>query len=130
MTGLVAELKHLGLVKAFHRVNPATVAGLWDRVKLGSDVFALKVEATGIAHGHAVTLSAGTTGRGEAHATGIITALAADALYRGDIPPGVHHAEQVLRLADWCERLESEGIRLWLPCRSRPSVTPSRCQGS
>lgn len=115
VTWLLAGLKRVGLVKAFQRLDPAMVAGMLGRVKFGSDRFALQVEATGMAEGQALVLAAGATGRGEAHATGIITALTAEALYQGHIPLGVHHVEQVIRVARWRERLENEGIRLWLP---------------
>lgn len=115
VTWFLASLKRLGLVKAFQSLDPVTVADVLDQVKFGSDRFALQVEATGMAEGQAVVLAAGATGRGEAHATGIITALTAEALYQGHIPLGVHHVEQVIRLAGWHESLENEGIRLWLP---------------
>lgn len=115
VTWLMAGLKRTGLVKAFQRLDPAMVAGILERVKFGSDRFALTIEANGTSDGQTVLLTASATGRGEAHATGIVTALTAETLYDGHIPPGVHHVEQVIQVVDWHKRLVNEGVQLWLP---------------
>ena len=115
VTLLVAGMKRANLVRALQRWDPSTLVGLLRMLKLGSDLFALQVEAAGVVNDRVVALSAGATGREEARATGVVTALAADALYQGWIPPGVHHLEQVLQIADLLGRLEKEGIHLWLP---------------
>lgn len=113
ITWLLAAAKRLGLVGAARKLSPAIMACLLERLRIGSDRFALKVVVE--AEGPGVRVEAAVTGHVEAHATGIVTALAAQALYEGRIPAGVHHLEQVLRLDDLRAGLDEAGIRLWLP---------------
>jgi saccharopine dehydrogenase-like NADP-dependent oxidoreductase len=111
-TRLLRIAHQLGLLRIANRFPPDLIARLVNRLSFGDDRYALIVIAysrTGCA------LRSGVTGRQEARATGLVTALAAEALLEGHVPPGVHHIERVMMLDDVRERLERENIVFWHP---------------
>lgn len=78
------------------------------RMRLASDRFAVHVT---VEHGEN-SATGWAVGRGEAHATGIVTGIAAGFLHGGAYPAGAHHTEEVLELRSFRDDLETEGIHL------------------
>ncbi|CAA9456471.1 MAG: hypothetical protein AVDCRST_MAG02-2348 [uncultured Rubrobacteraceae bacterium] len=94
LTRVLALLKRAGALRVLRNraVREATIH-LLTRVRSGSDGFAIKAEARG-PDGRSFACSVG--GKGEARATGVVAALAAESLYAPPTPPrpGVLHIEQ------------------------------------
>ena len=62
---------------------------------MGTDGFAIKVEAEGLAGAFPRTYACSISGREEGRATGIVAALVAERLYASSCRPGVYHIEQL-----------------------------------
>ena len=77
-------------------------------VHLGSDVCAVAVRARGETRDGSDELIIGIIGRQEALMTAIITVETARQILSGDVPPGVFHSEQAIRLDGVVEALQAE----------------------
>ncbi len=98
----------LGLTPRLSRLHPETFASVMSSLPLGSDRYSLLVSVKDGASGQ--TVQAGVSGRGEAHATGVITGMIGHRLHQGRIPTGVHHLEEVVAFDELIEELTGEGI--------------------
>ena len=113
LTRLLASLKRSGLLSGLQRMPLKAITTLLDRLKLGSNRFALVVEAHEDTAPH-TRVRAAVRGQNETYITGMVTAFVADDLYRGRIAPGVHHIERVVQLEHLKQPLEKEGLMFWL----------------
>ncbi|MFE9650685.1 hypothetical protein ACFYO0_42675 [Streptomyces sp. NPDC006365] len=95
------------------------LTGAFRRVHVGSDGFAIRVDARRGDRHAAWAL----TGRGQSRNTGLVAAYVTRELLTGTPPTGVHHIEQLLGLAGLPETLAAQhGVALHaplLPDRSR-----------
>lgn len=119
VTRLFGAVPRLGLARIVSKLPPAVVARALDWLPFGSDGYALLVVAEGR---DGTVLRSGVTGQKEAWATGVLTAAAAEALLADQVPAGVHHVEEVLRLDQVRDRAEHAGIHFWLPEGDQPST--------
>lgn len=105
-TRTVAALRAAGLLSALRsakvRQKAARLAG---RLRFGSDSYAVKAEATGVAAGRMVKVEALLSGNDEARTTALVAAQVGLALYRERMPPGIHHIEQLMTLDQFADPL-------------------------
>ncbi|MFH1908875.1 MAG: saccharopine dehydrogenase NADP-binding domain-containing protein [Chloroflexota bacterium] len=96
MTKAFAALKRAGMLRFLHRkwAKDLFIQGLRN-LRIGSDQFALKVEASGRKNGDEIKFSSTVRGAGEARMTGLVAAQVAHRLYSGIYPAGVFHIEQL-----------------------------------
>ncbi|HQN19407.1 MAG TPA: saccharopine dehydrogenase NADP-binding domain-containing protein [Syntrophobacteraceae bacterium] len=109
-TRLFVLAARAGVLRLARRLSPLRIARMMQPIRFGSNRFGLLVAVT---DEFGVRVDASVTGRGEAKATGVVTALAARLLYDGKVRPGVHFLEHVLPLSAIKDDLEAEGIRVW-----------------
>jgi saccharopine dehydrogenase (NAD+, L-lysine forming) len=83
---------------------------LMKKAHIGSERYAVKIEMQGRIAGQPCGHEAGISGMGEARATGIVTAEAADRLMTGACTPGVYYMEQLFELHDFMETLHQRGL--------------------
>jgi saccharopine dehydrogenase-like NADP-dependent oxidoreductase len=114
-TRLLALTKRTGVFRALkhRRVRDALVA-LLSRFRVGSDGFAVKVEAEGLNGERPELYSCSIRGRGEGHATGIVAALVAERLCDSPCEPGVFHIEQLFEPVEVFGRVEDLGLTVEL----------------
>ena len=80
------------------------------KLKMGTDVYALKVEAYGTRLGEAASTFASVSGRSEAYATAMVAAKAAEQLLTDPLlPKGVHHIESLFEPKSFIQALD--GVR-------------------
>lgn len=104
-------LKKAGILRALkERRGQDTLVALIPRLRLGSDGFAVKVEAEGLIGGHPELYSCSIRGHGEGHATGIVAALVAERLCASPCEPGVFHIEQIFEPVKLFGRVEDGGL--------------------
>lgn len=96
ITWLLFALKKLGVLKLL-RFKPAAglAAELFARMRMGTEAYALKVEASGSRGGIAQKTERFFHGSVESDMTARVAAAVAAELQRGDQPPGVYHIEQL-----------------------------------
>lgn len=102
VTGLLAWLKALGLLRLLKRplLRKAAVR-LFGKIRLGSELFAVKIDARGSKLGKDTTVECFLQGAQEADITARVTAEVASAVYGSNsYPHGVYHIEQLLRAED------------------------------
>jgi saccharopine dehydrogenase (NAD+, L-lysine forming) len=108
-TRLLALAKRAGVLRALRGPRERDVlVSLFTRFRMGSDGFAVKVEAEGMGGG---SYSCSAWGRGEARATGVIAARVAERLLTSpSLERGVFHAEQLIEPAELFGQIEDLGI--------------------
>lgn len=96
VTKAFAALKGAGLLRLLHNgwVKDLSIQVL-KKLHVGSNQFALKVEAAGRKNGDEIKISSTIRGAGEARMTGLVAAQVARRLYSGVYPAGVFHIEQL-----------------------------------
>lgn len=77
-------------------------------LKMGSDAVALRVDAYGQLHGKVSKVECLLVGRDQSRLTAKVAITVAEAVYKGDVPSGVFHIEQVYELADMEDWMEKE----------------------
>lgn len=100
LTKLIAFMKKTGLLKIlkipfFYRLTEKSMS----KFSLGTDAYALKIEASGIREGKNKKIELMIQGREEAKITGLAAAYVAKALYETKQPNGVYHIEQLFDLS-------------------------------
>ncbi|WP_265520843.1 saccharopine dehydrogenase NADP-binding domain-containing protein [Oerskovia flava] len=120
-TRLLFGARRLGLLRAMRapRARRALVTTL-GRFHAGGDRFTVMATASSArgASEHALTA------RGQGRFTGLVAAAAARAVLAGQVPPGVHHLEQVAALQDLPERLVADGASVVEPATRRNPAGP------
>lgn len=103
ITRLLAVIKKTGLspLLTMSRIK-GFITSLLKRVTIGSDEFAIKVEA-GYDHNHEVLYECSLRGTGEGQITGLVAAKVAEKLVRSSLPTGVFHIEQLFDLIEFKE---------------------------
>ncbi|MCU6707738.1 saccharopine dehydrogenase NADP-binding domain-containing protein [Paenibacillus sp. J5C_2022] len=98
MTALMAGMKSMGLTGLLSREGVRRSAvDLFGKLRMGSDRYALKIDAYGRRRGEAAAFQAFLQGNGESEITAAVAAAAADLLYCDrNAPGGVYHSEQLL----------------------------------
>lgn len=121
ITWLLSALKKLGVLKLL-RFKPAAglAAELFARMRLGTEAYALKVEASGSRGGIAQKTERFFHGSVESEMTARVAAAVAAELHREEQPPGVYHIEQLFGIAVLGDEIRSRIIRRDLT----PSGTP------
>jgi saccharopine dehydrogenase (NAD+, L-lysine-forming) len=111
LTRLMALTKRAGAFCALKRrwARDALV-DLLSRFRVGSDGFAVKVEAEGSIGERPERYSCSIRGRGEGRATGIVATLVAERLCDSPCEPGVFHIEQLFEPAEVFGRVEDLGL--------------------
>ncbi|MBB6215408.1 saccharopine dehydrogenase-like NADP-dependent oxidoreductase [Anaerosolibacter carboniphilus] len=111
-TYLFAMLKAIGIFRLlrFGTIRHAA-AEAFGKLKMGSDRFALKVEAYGKKDGRSVKAEVFLQGRMEADMTARVAAAVTKALYESDVPHGVHHIEQLFDLGIMPSSIRERVIR-------------------
>ncbi len=96
VTGLLFILKKAGVLKLL-KLKPVArlAAGLFARLRLGTEAYALKVEATGNRMGAPHKAERFFHGSVESDMTARVAAAVAAELYQGEQPSGVFHIEQL-----------------------------------
>jgi saccharopine dehydrogenase (NAD+, L-lysine-forming) len=108
-TRLLALAKRTGVLCALRGPRERDVlVSLFTRFRMGSDGFAVKVEAEGMGGG---TYSCSAWGRGEARATGVVAARVAERLLTSpSLERGVFHTEQLFEPTELFDQMEVLGI--------------------
>lgn len=111
-TSGIAVLQKLGLLKWLgHRRFRKMAVRSFGTIRLGTERYAIKVEASGLKNGAAATSEYVIQGFRESTITAQVAAIAAGTLYsNGYVTPGIYHLEQLLRV-----RLSEDRISLYLP---------------
>jgi saccharopine dehydrogenase (NAD+, L-lysine forming) len=123
VTELLALLKRTGALRHAWRIDPGWVARLAQCVRLGSDQFAVRVDVLGHKDQVPIIGSGSASGRGEAQATGVITALVAEKVYTMSVQSGIFHSEQLFRPLEILRQLPGQAIRIALDVApARPSA--------
>ncbi|WP_019914280.1 saccharopine dehydrogenase family protein [Paenibacillus sp. HW567] len=110
-TSGIAALQKLGLLKwlGHRRFRKATVRS-FGKIRLGTERYAIKIEALGLKNGAAATAEYVIQGLRESTITAQVAAIAAGTLYSsGYATPGIYHLEQLLRV-----RLSEDRLSLYL----------------
>lgn len=123
LTAALFALRRTGLVRGARRTRLLT--GVFSRVHLGGDGFALRADAC---RGDARAVFA-LTGREQSRVTGLVAAEVTREVLQGALPAGVRHIEQLSALAGLPERLTEDGVIL-LTRRARPAVAADRDRGA
>lgn len=99
ITRLLVGLKAAGMLRLLNwsPVRKAAI-GLLGQPYLGTARFAVKVDARGIYQGQSALAECYLQGEHEAMITARIAAILSEALYRSELPHGVHHIEQIFEL--------------------------------
>ncbi|RXZ82962.1 saccharopine dehydrogenase [Paenibacillaceae bacterium] len=107
-TALMAGLRSSGAVRLLKTgwIRSAAVAG-FGKLRLGSEQFAVKVDAWGSKSGRESRAECLLVGNNQSRMTALTAIFVADALYRKEYPNGVFHIEQLFGISDmknWIER--------------------------
>jgi hypothetical protein len=111
LTGALFAARRTGLLRGARRAGVRqALTGVFSRVHLGGDPFAVRADARRGGHHAALAL----TGHGQSRATGLVAAYVTRALLTGTLPAGVHHIEQLPPLAALPQTLATaHAVRLW-----------------
>jgi saccharopine dehydrogenase (NAD+, L-lysine forming) len=114
MTGLLAFLRRSGLSRLL-QVRWLEDAGvrLTAAMRLGSDRFAVQVEAQGTANGRQDERQFAVTGQTQSRATALAAAHVVTQLHTKAFPAGVFHIEQIFAPLPFLEQLNQRGLRFW-----------------
>jgi hypothetical protein len=109
VTRLLALVKKLGLTNLL-QINwlRNSIMSLLERISLGSDLFAVKVDSFGSKEGKTVEFECSVVGKNEAWITGQVAAVATEYIFKEEYPAGVYHIEELFALADVLDQLEEE----------------------
>lgn len=114
-TRLVALLKRTGAFRALrNRRTQEAFVKLLSRVRIGSDAFAVKVDAEGSVGGRPRAYAGSIRGRGEGRATAMVATLVAERLYTTPFERGVFHIEQLFDPSEVFPYLVDHGLALHL----------------
>jgi saccharopine dehydrogenase (NAD+, L-lysine-forming) len=80
----------------------------FEKIKFGSDVYALRIDATGSVAGVRSTRTGAVTGRCEADATAAVAAAIARRTLEHPLPAGVFHSEQLFELEELLPEIETQ----------------------
>ncbi|QJD88284.1 saccharopine dehydrogenase family protein [Cohnella herbarum] len=99
ITGLLAGLKASGMFRLL-RYKPVRSAAvqLFGRMKFGTEIFAVKIDAWGKRDHEHVKVESFLQGTSEAEITAKVAAFVAERAYRAELPHGVYHIEQLFEL--------------------------------
>jgi saccharopine dehydrogenase-like NADP-dependent oxidoreductase len=112
VTWLLFALKKLGLLKLLRFKPMAGLAEvLFARMRLGTEAYALKVEASGSREGQPRKAERFFRGSVESEMTARVAAAVAAELHGEDQPAGVHHIEQLFGTAVLGEDINSRIVR-------------------
>ncbi|MBD8497999.1 saccharopine dehydrogenase family protein [Paenibacillus arenosi] len=107
ITRMLAWLRATGL---FHllKIKPIRQFAVlaFSKIRLGSDQFAVKVDAQGKQNNEDVSVECLVRGRHEANMTAAVATAVATAIYRSPMPYGVYHIEQLFQLLDLLPTIE------------------------
>ena len=117
VTDLFAALGRLGVLPRIARLDPSQLARVMRWLPMGGDGYVVQVEVLGSRSGRRQICTASAQGRGEAHATGVVTALVAEHVLSGAAPHGVYHSEQICKPARLLRQLRQEQIDIVLTVR-------------
>ncbi|WP_285512254.1 saccharopine dehydrogenase NADP-binding domain-containing protein [Streptomyces sp. NBRC 14336] len=107
LTAALFALRGTGVLRGEDRAPlRRSLTGAFSRVHVGAESFALRADAWRDDRHAAFAL----TGHEQSRVTGLVAAEVASELLRGQLPPGVHHIEQLPELADVPERLAGDGV--------------------
>lgn len=110
-TELMHWLRVSGLSKLVKRDPLRKLAkNVFDSIKVGTDIFAVKVEATGWQESQAVIKERVAQGHSEASITAQIASQVAGYVLENDLPHGVFHIEEVFDPDDFFQGLSSIDI--------------------
>lgn len=114
MTGLLAFLRRSGLSRLLqYRWLEDLGVRLASAMRVGSDRFAVQVEAQGTANGRQRQRQFAVTGQEQSRATGLAAAHVATQLHAKTFPAGVFHIEHVFAPLPFLEALTRRGLRFW-----------------
>ena len=106
VTKIFAALKKIGALGILRRRKARNILAKGLKyIKVGSNQFAIKVEAAGKKNGKSVKLSSTALGADEARMTGMIATQVAHQLYSGDPPSGIFHIEKLFELDTLMKKL-------------------------
>ncbi|WP_240134466.1 saccharopine dehydrogenase family protein [Streptomyces sp. MUM 178J] len=109
LTASLFALRRAGLLRGARRPRlQRLLTGLFSRVHIGGDGFAVRVDA----HRGDRHAAQALTGREQSRVTGLTAAYVARGLLTEGVPAGVHHIEQLSVFADLPERLGAHGVTL------------------
>jgi saccharopine dehydrogenase-like NADP-dependent oxidoreductase len=110
-TAGLALLQKLGMLRLLkgRRLRNAAVSA-FGKIRLGTERYAVKVDASGLKNGAAATAEYGIQGYREAGVTAQVAAIVAGAIYcKGQHKRGIYHLEQLFRI-----RLDKDRLSLRL----------------
>ncbi|MFE9773670.1 saccharopine dehydrogenase family protein [Streptomyces sp. NPDC005931] len=112
LTGVLFALRRTGVTRAAARPDvQRRLAALTRRVRVGGDGFVIRADARRGGRHAAYAL----TGRGQSRVTGLVAAYVTREVVTGRVSAGVHHIEQIPRLAGLPEDLGRHGVTLLRP---------------
>jgi len=107
VTNTFAALKTMGVLRILRcRKAKDLVVALLKRLRFGTDLFVLKVEASGRKKGEDMRVNIAIRGAGEAHQTGVVAAEVARRLYSDGCPAGVFHIEQLFEPQEFIHSID------------------------
>ncbi|WP_342481694.1 saccharopine dehydrogenase NADP-binding domain-containing protein [Paenibacillus sp. FSL L8-0340] len=98
-TSGIALMRKIGLTALFrNKVIRKLTVQAFGKLRLGSEQYAVKVDAYGVRGGKAVVMEAGIEGIRESVITARVAAGVALSVYEETHPAGIHHIEQLFKL--------------------------------
>jgi saccharopine dehydrogenase (NAD+, L-lysine-forming) len=112
LTDLMAQAKKIGLFSLLrYQWAQDVLVKLLRMLHLGTELFVAQVDAQGLVNGRRQTSSSAVSGDGEGRITGLVAALVAERLIKGNFPSGVFHIEQLFEPIPFITELEADGLR-------------------
>lgn len=96
LTAMLAGITRIGIVRwLLHPALREVVVALFEKLKWGSEVYALKADVTGTYNGRPVRYQGSVHGEQEFYVTGRVAAFVAKEIYTRKFPIGVYHMEEL-----------------------------------
>jgi saccharopine dehydrogenase-like NADP-dependent oxidoreductase len=107
------------------------LAALISRLHVGSDVFAVKVDAEGMIKNEPYAYACSISGRREGYVTGVVAALVAERVYTSSFRSGIFHIEQLFDPLALFAQIADRGfaVDLGLPQRVGRATETSQKKG-
>ncbi|SFL69956.1 saccharopine dehydrogenase family protein [Pelosinus propionicus] len=108
ITNLIALLKKIGVLSLLHQpFFRRLVIHLFEKIKLGSEIYVAKVISEGIINEQVIHYECSVYGEKESYITGKVAAFVAKRIYEKPYPAGIFHMEELFEWEDLFDELQS-----------------------
>lgn len=109
VTKILAFLKKAGVLSLLKKpVMKRAVTSMFERIHMGTEIYAAKVISQGERKGEKVQCQCSVRGENEARITGKVAAFAARQLYSLSYSPGIYHMEELYQWEELFESIKDE----------------------